>query len=144
MTSPRSRLPVIAGSVVFVVIGTMLQLPRQAGAEMWRTVWAEDGTRFYTDALARPLQQNVLESYAGYAHVVPRTLAAIGLQLPTAWYSSFVSLAAAASAALLSLFVYFASAPILRSPARQAILAVALLFWPVLPLEITGSITNIQ
>ena len=139
-----SRWPAVIGSVGFVVAGTLLQLPRQSGVDMWRTVWAEDGTRFYTDALARPWLDNVLESYAGYAHVVPRTLATIGVHLPTEQYSAFVTLAAALSAALLALFVYFASAPLLRSPVRQAILALALLFWPVLPLEITGSITNIQ
>jgi hypothetical protein len=111
---------------------------------MWRTVWAEDGTRFYADALARPWRANVLESYAGYAHVIPRTLASIGVHLPTGWYSAYVTLAASFVAALLALFVYFASAPLLRSPVRQAILAVALLLWPVLPFEITGTITNIQ
>lgn len=127
-----------------MVIGTLLQLPRQSGLDMWRTVWAEDGTRFYTDALARPWGQNVLESYAGYAHVVPRTLASIGVHLPTVWYSAFVTLSATLAASLLGLFVYFASAPLLRSRVRQAILTGALLFWPVLPIEITGSITNIQ
>jgi hypothetical protein len=111
---------------------------------MWRTVWAEDGTRFYSDALARPWRANVLESYAGYAHVLPRTLASIGAQLPTEWYSAYVTLTASFVAALLALFVYFASAPLLRSPVRQAILSVALLLWPVLPFEITGTITNIQ
>jgi hypothetical protein len=139
-----SRWLAAVGSLAFVVVGTLLQLPRQSGVEMWRTVWAEDGTRFYTDALARPWLDNVLESYAGYAHVVPRTLATIGVHLPTEQYSAFVALTAALSATLLALFVYFASAPLLRSPVRQAILSLAILFWPVLPLEITGSITNIQ
>jgi hypothetical protein len=140
----RSRVAIVLASGAFVGIGTLLQLPRQSGVQMWRTVWAEDGTRFYTDALARPWRHNVLESYAGYAHVVPRSLASIGVHLPPPWYSAFVTLSAALAASLLSLFVYFASAPLLRSRVRQAILAAALLFWPVLPFEITGSITNIQ
>jgi hypothetical protein len=144
VTAATRRLSVVLGSTVFVLVGTLAQLPRQSGAYMWRTVWAEDGTRFYADALARPWRTNVLESYAGYAHVVPRTLASIGVQLPTAWYSVYVTLTASLFASLLSLFVYFASAPLLESRVRQAILALAVLLWPVMPFEISGSITNIQ
>jgi hypothetical protein len=66
------------------------------------------------------------------------------VHLPPEWYSAYVTLAAAFVAALLALFVYFASGPLLRSPVRQGVLTLALLFWPVLPLEITGTITNIQ
>lgn len=135
---------VVLGSISFLVVGTLVQLPRQAGMEMWRTVWAEDGKRFYADALARPWRTNVLESYAGYAHVVPRTLASIGTALPVEWYSRWVTVSAAFITALLALFIYLASAPLLRSRVRQAILAGALLLWPTLPFEVTGTITNIQ
>lgn len=142
--SGRSRIPVVAVSIVFVAVGTLVQLPRQSGTYMWRTVWAEDGAQFYAAAVARPWHENVLESYAGYAHVVPRTLASIGAQLPADWYSVWVTVTAAFSAAVLALFVYFASAPLLRTRLRRSILALSLLLWPALPFEITGTITNIQ
>ncbi len=140
----RARLPVVLGSLVYVVVATLAQLPRQSGVYMWRTVWAEDGARFYTDALSRPLTDNLFDAYAGYAHVVPRTLASVATHVDPERFSIFVTFAGALSVALLTLFVYFASAPLLRSPWKQAILAGALLFWPVHPLEITGNITNIQ
>ena len=71
---------------------------------------------FLHRCIGATVADNVLESYAGYAHVVPRTLASIGVHLPTERYSAFVTLAAALSASVLALFVYFASAPLLRSP----------------------------
>jgi hypothetical protein len=137
------RSIVAAGSVAFVVIGTLLQLPRQSGVAMWRTVWAEDGALFYNDALTTPLRENLLESYAGYAHASSRILVAIGVHLPPEWFSYYATLTASFIAALLALFVYFASRPLLRSPVRQGVLAVALLFWPVLPFEISGVICNL-
>ena len=144
-SSPRRRRwPAVLGSVLFVVVGTLVQLPRQSGVEMWQTVWAEDGAEFYEDAVSRPLRETVFDSYAGYAHVVPRALASIGVHLPADKYSEFVSLSGALAATLLCLFVYFSSAPLLRSRIKQAILTLALLLWPVLPFEITGNITNIQ
>lgn len=140
----RVRAPTIVVSLLFVVAATVAQLLRQSGIEMWRTVWAEDGVQFYADALDRPLREILVEPYAGYAHVIPRTLASIGVHLPVEWYSYYAAITAAVIASLLALFVYFASAPLLRSQSRQGVLALALLLWPVLPFEITGNITNIQ
>jgi hypothetical protein len=133
----------IVGSA-YVVVATLVQIPRQSGSFMWRTVWAEDGQRFYADALSRPLPDTLFDSYAGYAHLVPRLLAWLGARLPPEDFSIFVTVAGALSVALITLFVYFASAPLLRSRWKQGILAGALLLWPVHPFEITGTITNIQ
>lgn len=130
--------------MAFVVGATVAQLFRQSGVEMWRTVWAEDGVVFYTEALERPLREILFDPYAGYALVVPRLLASIGVNLPVESYAWFTAVTSAAVASLFALFVYFASAPLLRSSVRQAILAGALLFWPVLPYEVTGSMANIQ
>jgi hypothetical protein len=71
-------------------------------------------------------------------------VASVGASLPVGWYAPFVAVSTAAITSLLVLFVYFASAPLLRSPARQAVFAGALLLWPVLPLEITGVLANLQ
>lgn len=139
-----SRAAVLAGSTAFVISATLLQLLRQSGVYMWRTVWAEDGALFYVDAIREPLPSLVLRPYAGYALVVPRIVASVGATLPVGWYAPFVAVSTAAITSLLVLFVYFASAPLLRSRARQAVLAGALLLWPVLPLEISGVLANLQ
>jgi hypothetical protein len=140
----RSRVRVWVFGTLYVLVGTIIQLPRQSGTPMWRTVWAEDGSIFFVDALQHPLRSTIFEPYAGYALVVPRILASVGVHLPHRWFGPFVVVTASLIAALLSLFVYFASAPLLRSSTRQAVLAAALLLWPVLPLEVSGTISNLQ
>jgi hypothetical protein len=140
----RHALRRVAGGVAFVVTATVLQPLRQAGMPMWRTVWAEDGLIFYTTGVEQPLHQAVLQSYNGYAHVVPRILAAIGAQLPADRYSQFVTFSSAFLVALLALFVYFASAPLLRSPIRQSVLAGSMVLLPVLPHESLGAISSIH
>lgn len=139
-----SRIVTVIVSSAFVVVATVTQLLRQSGVAMWQTVWAEDGVIFYSDALQHPLREIVLRPYAGYALVVPRMLAAIGVHLPVEWYAVFASVSATAITSLLALFVFFASAPILRSWSRQAVLCAALVWWPVLPIEITGVMANLQ
>jgi hypothetical protein len=134
----------VLGSTLFVAVATVTQMFRQSGADMWRTVWAEDGSLFYADALHEPLRNIALRPYAGYALLVPRMLASIGVHLPPERFSYFAALSSALLASVLALFVYFASAPLLRSRIRQGILAGALLLWPVLPFEISGVIANTQ
>lgn len=111
---------------------------------MWRTVWAEDGDRFYQDALAFPLDEIILRSYAGYGHVVPRMLATIGTYLPIEQFARWATFSAAILTSLLAIFVYFASAPLLRSRLRQSILAGAMILLPVLPYEALGSICTLH
>jgi hypothetical protein len=140
----RRTLARIAGGAVFVVGATALQPLRQAGMSMWRTVWAEDGFIFYTTAHGQPLHESILQSYGGYAQVVPRILASVGAQLPADRYSQFVTFSSAFLVALLALFVYVASAPLLRSPVRQGVLAGAMVLLPVLPHESLGAISGIH
>jgi hypothetical protein len=134
----------VAGSTAFVIAATMLQPLRQAGTPMWRTVWAEDAAVFYETALQEPLHEVIFRGYAGYGHVIPRLLAAVGAQLPPERYSQFVTFSSALVVALLALFVYWASGPLLRSPVRQGVLASAVFLLPILPHEVVGAICNIH
>lgn len=134
----------VAGGIAFVVVATVLQLLRQSGVEMWRTVWAEDAGAFYSTALERPLHEVVFQGYAGYGLVLPRILAAFGVLLPPEWFSYYSSVVSCLIVSLLALFVYWASAPLLRSQVRQAILAVSMVSLPVLALELLGTIANLH
>ncbi len=127
-----------------MVAATALLLVRQAGSESWRTVWSEDVSIFYVDATSHPFHETLLMPYAGYAHFIPRLLAAIGVDLKVWWYAPWVAVTSALVAALLALFVYTASAPLLRAPLRRGILASATLLLPILPFEVVGAICNIQ
>jgi hypothetical protein len=139
-----SRRRRIAVGVVFVFVATVFQLLRQPGMAMWRTAWAEDVGAFYEGAIDRPLHEIIFEGYAGYGHVLPRILAAIGEPLPVEWYASYATVSACLIVSALALFVYYASAPLLRSPVRQGLLAFAMVGLPVLIQELVGSIANLH
>lgn len=134
----------MVGSLAFVVVATVAQVLRQTGTPMWQTVWAEDGATFYKDALDNPLGEVVLRSYAGYGHALPRILADIGTWLPGQHYSKWTTLSAAGIVALLALFVYWASRPLLGAPLRRAVLAGSVFLLPVLPFEVLGVICNLH
>jgi hypothetical protein len=134
----------ILGGTLFVVFATAIQLFRQPGTPMWRTLWAEDGAPFYEDAVRHPLREVVFRGYAGYANVLPRIVAAIGSHVPLESYAAFVAVITTALVSLLALFVFYASAPLLRSPLRQGVLAGAMLVMPVLPAEVLGAICNLH
>jgi hypothetical protein len=143
-TPPPMRIGRILGGALFVVFATAIQLLRQPGTPMWRTLWAEDGERFYEDAVRHPLREVVFRGYAGYAQVLPRIVAAIGSHVPLESYAAFVAVLTTALVSLLALFVFYASAPLLRSPLRQGVLAGAMLVLPVLPAEVLGAICNLH
>ncbi len=130
--------------LAFVVVATGLLLVRQGGSPSWKTVWSEDVNVFYLDAVAHPFHETVLMPYAGYAHFLPRLLAAIGVELKVWWYAPWVAFTSALVAALLALFVYYASEPLLRAPLRRGILACATVLLPILPFEVIGAICNVQ
>jgi hypothetical protein len=144
--SRHVRRPVVAvvASLAFLVVATAVQLWRVPGVYVWRTVWAEDALVFYQDALDGPLTETLFKPYAGYGHAVPRMLATVGSWLPPGWYSAWVALSSTVVVSLLALFIYFASAPLLRAPLRRGILAGSLLVLPVLPLEVLAALCNLH
>ena len=50
---------------------TLVSLLRQSGASPTNTVWAEDGTIFYGQALAHPFLVTLFTPYAGYFQLFP-------------------------------------------------------------------------
>ena len=139
-----SRAATVAAAVVFVVVATTMQLWRLSNENVLGTVWYEDGTVFYSDALDLPLTETFAKSYNGYGHALPRVLAAVGSWLPPEWYSAWVAVSSTVVVSLLALFLYFASAPLLRAPIRRGILAISLLVLPVLSLEVLATLSNLQ
>ena len=139
-----SRAATGAAAVVFVLVATAVQLWRLADENVFGTVWYEDGTVFYQDALDLPLTETFSKSYNSYGHVLPRVLATVGTWLPPEWYSAWAAVSSTVVVSLLALFLYFASAPLLRAPIRRGILAISLLVLPVLSLEVQATVCNLQ
>jgi hypothetical protein len=139
-----SRAATVVAAVGFVMVATALQLWRLSDENVFETVWYEDGTVFYRDALDGPLTETLARSYNGYGHALPRVLAEVGSWLPPEWYSAWVAVSSTLVVSLLALFLYFASAPLLRAPLRRGILAGSVLVLPVLPLEVLATLSNLQ
>jgi hypothetical protein len=134
----------VAAAVGFVVVATLIQLPRSSGVPMWRTLWAEDGSEFLGQAIARPLSQTLFRPYAGYGQFVPRIIAAVVVHLPASWWPAAMALSASLAVSLLALFVYIACRPLLVSPVRRGVLAASMVLLASLPAETIGSIANIH
>jgi hypothetical protein len=135
---PRSVL----GYAALLVAGTVLAFCRIPSAGL-RTLWAEDASVFATGAYAHPWWRVVLEPYAGYAAVYPRTLAAFAVSvfnlthLPVA----FAVLACATTAAVGVIAVWALRDHISSLALRGSIFAL-IVAMPVAGVEVNGSIAN--
>jgi hypothetical protein len=61
---------------------TVMMLVRPAGIPPWRSIWAEDGSRFLPGGITRPGPGAWLEPYAGYRHLVPRMIGDLAARFP--------------------------------------------------------------
>ena len=76
----RLTAPVLLGTA-WAAASTAL-LVRPAGVPAWRSVWAEDGSRFLQDAIGSPGPGTWLEPYEGYRHLVPRMVGDLAARFP--------------------------------------------------------------
>jgi hypothetical protein len=143
---PRS-MPLIVGVLLFlafVVAATGLQLARQEGNPLVDTMWAEDGTIFLTEALADRSPDEIVTPYAGYLHVVPRSLARGVSLVPLSHAARADRLLAALTVSLLAGYVYFASREFIPSKVGRGALAVLMVLLPSAGLETNANITNLH
>jgi len=80
---PRLRrlldVVLLAGAWAFA---TVTMVVRPDGVPTWRTLWAEDGTRFLLGAIGSPGPGPWLEPYAGYLHLIPRMVGSLAVRFP--------------------------------------------------------------
>lgn len=121
-----------------------MQLGRQAGIAPWHTMWAEDGSRFFTDAWLLPFAETVLRDIHGYVLIVPRLLAGLSLIGPPEWAAAVFSAAAAGVTGVLAVTIYrAASGHIVQWPLR-ALLAALVVLSPVAGDEVLNNLANLQ
>jgi hypothetical protein len=104
-------------------------------------IWAEDGKVFLAGGVHAG---SMVHRYAGYGHLVPRVLAAVGAHLPLAGWAAFAVLAAAATVGVLAAFVRWAAETVTGSALSGWVAAAALAVTPALNLETLGSLANLQ
>lgn len=113
------------------------------GTSALRTIWAEDGAVFLTDAGTRSLGDTLLSEYAGYLHALPRLAAEFALLFPAGWLAAVVSITAATVNAVFGLIVYHASGA-LRTPVLRAAVAALTVVVPAGGIEVPNSLANLQ
>jgi hypothetical protein len=95
------------------------------------TVWAEDGTYFYTDVLNRPTLATLVRPLAGYYVELGRTLALPARYVPVEWGPAVMTVGAGIVTALFALAVYAASRTHLRTVPGRLVAAAPVLAVPV-------------
>ena len=128
--------------VVFVGTSVLcfLRLPSAAR----QTLWAEDGTRFTSDAVNAGARA-VFDPFGGYLHVVSRLLAWFTTSLVSfPRYALVLNALACLVTGVVAAVVFSASAFAIRSPWLRAWLAVLTVLLPVVGQEVVGSVANLH
>ncbi len=129
---PMRRLVAAAWVVAAVIAGAAASLGRtRGGPGVLETIWAEDGTYFYSDALGRPALSTIVRPLAGYYLTAARLLAVPSRFVPLEWGPAVLSVEAAIVTALLAVVVYLASGAHVRTTVGRLVVAAPLVVTPV-------------
>lgn len=137
--------PTMAGGgalVVFLVAwaAAVVRLGRDVGAG---SIWAEDGTIFWSQERSGGLSELLLAPYAGYAHVAPRLLIWIIDRMPVTDAAIGVAVLAAAVQAGSAWTAYVVVRAHLRRAVPALMVAGAVAVIPVGP-EVVLNLANVQ
>jgi len=127
------------GSFIALTVGAVLY---QGGDPSYRTIWAEDG-RIHYQAVASNGVAALAMPYNGYLEVVSRLLAFPGTWFSPTHLALYLSVAGAATGALVALAVYRLSAGLIDSTVLRVAVALAVALHPVLLQENLANITNV-
>jgi len=127
-----------------VVVGTAAQVIRLTGTKVFNTVWAEDGTIFLRDALGKPAQHAVFHTYAGYLHLVPRTIAEVARAVPIDDAAIVMGGGAALVIAVLAVVVFRASRDVIASTPLRLVLAASMIVLPATARETLDNTANLH
>lgn len=122
-TAPIGYLTGIAVCLALLVI-------TPSGRAKWDSMYAEDGGRFLPDALRRSWPGVLIQSYAGYMHLVPRLVGGIALLVPIGFAPVVFTGASMLIRALLAAFVFKASENHLGGAAFRLLAAAAFIAVP--------------
>lgn len=142
----RSRSVPTALAVAAVLGGVAVlagaQLLRQEGVPSWNTMWAEDGRRFYTQAIEMGFG-SIFEPYDGYYQLALRVLALPAAALPMRAAAPYFAITGAVCTAAIAYGVYVSSDCLINSRVLRSLLALAVALHPLTAFELTANLTNI-
>ncbi|WP_322778367.1 hypothetical protein [Frankia sp. Cas4] len=130
-SGPLARPGNVVGVLAALVAGTLVSLARQGGIGALDTMWAEDGHIFLEQSVRLSVLDAFTTTYAGYLHVVPRTIAALAAVLPLRDAAAGFAVLSALLLAATAVFVYVASGATLRHRPVRLVLAASFVVLPV-------------
>jgi hypothetical protein len=140
----RRRLLVVVAASAWIGISIVLQLLRSTRTPVWDDVWAEDGRYFYGNARLRPWHSTLFQPLAGYLQVVPRGWSIIAAQFPVADAAVLISVSAALSASVLSVYVFAASRGVLPQAWQRYAVAALVAVHPAASWEVNAALNNVH
>ena len=127
-----------------VLAGAVVQLLRQPGLSPLRTIWAEDGSIFLSQAARYGPLHAVNISYAGYYNLGPRLIAAVAVSVPPSAAAAVLAIAAALCVSMVALLAYVASANHLDSRPARLLIAAFVAVVPAGQNDVLNSIANLH
>lgn len=139
----RNKALVAVGYVAASAALAALALLRQSGLPAWKTIWAEDGKFFYSQALSLPFARTLVTLHAGYVQLYPRLVAALATAFAPRDASWVMALVGAASLAAISCLVFHMARGHVASPLLRGLLAASMVFLPVAGAELLDNAVNV-
>jgi hypothetical protein len=138
-----SRRGALTGAALLVA-GFLIALFRYPPSS-WGILWTEDGGVFLEQAYRAPLAQTVWVGYAGYAHLVPRLVAAATAEwVPLDQVPLATSIIMAVATSLLGAAIFYLARAQLRTFPARMLLWLLIVAAPIGGLEVALSTANFQ
>jgi hypothetical protein len=135
---------VVVGAYAFgAALLSALSLLRQSGVPATSTVWAEDGTVFYAQALKMSFGRTLFTTYNGYAQLVPRLLAQFARWVPPGRAAEVFALAGAISFAVTACLVFHMAKGHITSPLVLGLLVASMVLLPIATSELLDNMLNV-
>jgi hypothetical protein len=128
-----------------VCVLTWLQMVRRpSDPPAWDSLYVEDGQVFFGQALSQHFWDSLATSYLGYLNTVARAVSEVATWVPLESAPLVMALLTSIVVALLSAYVFRASAAWIASPVLRAALALSVALAPVTARDIAGTVANLH
>jgi hypothetical protein len=107
-------------------------------------IFADDGSEFIGSAAREISIGSFFTEYRGYLSVIPRAVAVLVVQFPTAWWAAGLAVAALLATASTAVITYLVARWYVPQRALCAVLAVAVSLVPAIRTESIDNVANLQ
>jgi hypothetical protein len=122
---------------------SVVVLLRQSGVPATKTVWAEDGRIFYSQATMFSFWHTLGTLHNGYVQLFPRLTVQLALLVPPADVATTLAITGAVSLGGLACLVFHMAKGHIATPAIRTLLPIAMVLLPVANTELLNNLVNV-